>query len=49
MAVFRVRPTPWFRSCRAIRSRGSQIRASVGLYNNQADIDHLLTVMARLA
>jgi selenocysteine lyase/cysteine desulfurase len=33
----------------SMREGGSQIRASVGLYNNQADIDHLLTVMARLA
>jgi selenocysteine lyase/cysteine desulfurase len=31
------------------RAGGTQIRASVGLYNNQADIDHLLRVMARLA
>ena len=31
------------------REGGTQIRASVGLYNNQADIDHLLEVMARLA
>jgi len=33
----------------SMREGGTQIRASVGLYNNQADIDHLLTVMARLA
>ncbi|HJO37498.1 MAG: aminotransferase class V-fold PLP-dependent enzyme [Vicinamibacterales bacterium] len=33
----------------SMRERGTQIRASVGLYNNDADIDHLLKIMARLA
>ena len=33
----------------SMREDGTQIRASVGLYNNQADIDHLLKVMAHLA
>ena len=32
----------------SMREDGTQIRASVGLYNNQADIDHLLKVMAHL-
>ncbi len=33
----------------SLREGGTQLRASVGMFNNQADIDHLLAVLARLA
>ena len=33
----------------SLRERGTQIRASVGMFNNQADIDHLLKVLAAMA
>lgn len=33
----------------SLREGGTQIRASVGMFNNQADIDHLLEVLARMA
>ena len=33
----------------SFRERETQIRASVGMFNNQDDIDHFLQVLSRLA
>ena len=33
----------------SFRERETQIRASVGMFNNQDDIDHFLQILSRLA